>query len=52
MLIIGGAMDNQAPPIRGQASIKKYNTSVISDFKLFDGRGNSLILDSGWKEIA
>ncbi len=52
LLITGGEKDNQAPPILGRASMKKYNSSVISDFKLFEGRGHSLIIDSGWKEIA
>lgn len=52
LLITGGERDHQAPPILGQASIKKYNTTVISDFKLFEGRGHSLIVDNGWKEIA
>lgn len=52
LLITGGEKDHQAPPILGKASIKKYNSSVISDFKLFEGRGHSLIVDNGWKEIA
>ena len=52
LLITGGEKDNQAPPILGKASLKKYNSSVISDFKLFEGRGHSLIVDHGWKEIA
>ncbi|MFK7799583.1 MAG: alpha/beta hydrolase [Aureispira sp.] len=52
LLITGGSKDHQAPPILGTASIKKYNASVISDFKLFEGRGHSLIIDHGWKEIA
>ncbi len=52
LLITGGEKDNQAPPILGEASLKKYNTSVISEFKLFEGRGHSLIVDNGWKEIA
>jgi pimeloyl-ACP methyl ester carboxylesterase len=52
LLITGGEKDNQAPPILGRASVKKYNKKVISDFKLFEGRGHSLIVDSGWREIA
>jgi asparagine synthase (glutamine-hydrolysing) len=48
----GGDMDNQAPAIIGKASAKKYIKKVITDFKLFEGRGHSLIIDSGWKEIA
>ncbi len=52
LLITGGSKDNQAPPILGKASMKKYNAAVVSDFKLFEGRGHSLIIDKGWKEIA
>jgi non-heme chloroperoxidase len=52
LLITGGEKDHIAPPILGQASLKKYNASVITEFKLFEGRGHSLIVDHGWKEIA
>ncbi len=52
LLITGGEKDHIAPPILGRASQKKYNTSVKTDFKLFEGRGHSLIVDNGWKEIA
>ena len=52
LLITGGSKDNIAPPILGKASLKKYNTSVIYEFKLFEGRGHSLVVDRGWKEIA
>lgn len=52
LLITGGEKDNIAPPVLGTASAKKYNRSVITEFKLFENRGHSLILDHGWKEIA
>jgi len=52
LLITGGEKDHIAPPILGQASQKLYNKSVITDFKLFEGRGHSLASDHGWKEIA
>ncbi len=52
LLITGGEKDNIAPPILGKASLKKYNSSVITEFKLFDNRGHSLIVDHGWKEVA
>ena len=52
LLITGGEKDHIAPPILGKASLKKYNASVITDFKLFEGRGHSLIVDHGWKEVA
>lgn len=52
LLITGGEKDHIAPPIFGKASVKKYNKSVLTDFKLFEGRGHSLILDHGWQEVA
>lgn len=52
LLITGGEKDHIAPPILGTASLKKYSSSVITDFKLFEGRGHSLIVDHGWKEVA
>lgn len=52
LLITGGEKDHIAPPILGQASLKKYNGSVKTEFKLFEGRGHSLILDHGWQEVA
>ena len=52
LLITGGDKDNIAPPILGKASAKKYNTSVITEFRLFEGRGHSLIVDHGWMEVA
>jgi non-heme chloroperoxidase len=52
LLITGGEKDHTAPPILGKASQKKYTSSVITDYKLFDGRGHSLIVDHGWKDIA
>lgn len=52
LLITAGEKDHIAPPVLGKASAKKYNKSVITDFKLFEGRGHSLASDHGWKELA
>lgn len=52
LLITGGEKDNQAPPILGKASLKKYHPSTVSEFHLFSDRGHSLIVDHGWQEIA
>jgi non-heme chloroperoxidase len=52
LLITGGQRDHIAPPILGKASLKKYNSGVLTEFKLFEGRGHSLIIDHGWKEVA
>lgn len=47
-----GEKDHIAPPILGQTSLKKYNSSVNTEFKLFESRGHSLIVDHGWREVA
>ena len=52
LLITGGEKDHIAPPILGEASFKKYDSKLNTEFKVFDGRGHSLIVDAGWKEIA
>lgn len=52
LLITGGEKDHIAPPILGRASLKKYDKSVTTEFKLFAGRGHSLIVDHGWREVA
>ena len=52
LLITGGEKDHIAPPVLGKASLKKYDPAVVTEFKLFEGRGHSLIVDHGWKEVA
>ena len=52
LLITGAEDDHIAPPVLGKASLKKYNSSVVTEFKLFEGRGHSLVVDHGWREIA
>ncbi|HMG81950.1 MAG TPA: alpha/beta hydrolase [Ferruginibacter sp.] len=52
LLITGGEKDHIAPPVLGKASVKKYSPAVITEFKLFEGRGHSLVVDHGWKEVA
>jgi non-heme chloroperoxidase len=52
LLITGGGKDHIAPPVLGKASLKKYNSSVVTEYKLFEGRGHSLIVDHGWMQVA
>ncbi len=52
LLITGGDKDHIAPPVLGEASAKKYNKKVTTDFHLFKDKGHSLTIDSGWKEVA
>jgi non-heme chloroperoxidase len=52
LLVTGGADDHIAPPILGKASAAKYDPAVVTEFKLFENRGHSLVLDHGWREVA
>ena len=52
LLITGGDKDHIAPPVLGKASLKKYNTAAVTEFKLFKNRGHSLVVDHGWQQVA
>lgn len=52
LLITGGSQDHIAPPILGKASAGKYNKQVVTDYHLFEGKGHSLTMDHGWKDVA
>jgi len=53
LLIISGEKDNTVPPPVANASYKQYkknpNTTEIVEIP---GRGHSLVIDGGWKEVA
>ena len=53
LLIISGEKDNTVPPAIANASYKQYkknpNTTEIVEIP---GRGHSLVVDGGWKEVA
>lgn len=53
LLITSGDKDHIVPPVLCKAAWKKYAKSkAVTDFKSFEGRGHSLAIDHGWKEIA
>jgi pimeloyl-ACP methyl ester carboxylesterase len=53
LLLIAGAKDNTVPPLLVKSALKLYRRSpAVTDFKEFLGRGHSLTIDSGWREIA
>lgn len=53
LLLISGAQDNTVPPVLVRSALKLYSQSTaVTEFKEFAGRGHSLIIDSGWLEIA
>jgi non-heme chloroperoxidase len=53
LLLISGEKDNTVPYAITMASFKQYRKSpAITEFKEFANRGHSLVIDSGWQELA
>lgn len=53
LLLISGSSDNTVPPVLVKSALRAYRKSTaVTEFKEFAGRGHSLIIDSGWREIA
>lgn len=52
LLITAGERDHNAPPTIGKQAVRQYPTNAKVDFVQFKNRGHSLIIDSGWYEVA
>jgi non-heme chloroperoxidase len=53
LLLISGEMDNTVPPVLVRSTLRAYRGSpAVTEIKSFAGRGHSLTIDSGWREIA
>ena len=53
LLLISGADDNTVPPVLVRSTLKAYRKSpAVTELKEFPGRGHSLTIDSGWRELA
>jgi len=53
LLLISGAEDHTVPPVLVRSTLKAYRKSpAVTELKEFAGRGHSLTIDSGWREIA
>ena len=53
LLLIAGAADNTAPPVLTRSTLRVYGKSAaVTELKEFAGRGHSLTIDSGWRELA
>ncbi len=53
LLLISGAQDHTVPPVLVRSTLKAYRQSTaVTEFKEFAGRGHSLTIDSGWRELA
>lgn len=53
LLITSGTADHTVPDASVQSSYRRYaKSSAVTDFHQFVGRGHSLTVDSGWREVA
>jgi pimeloyl-ACP methyl ester carboxylesterase len=53
LLLISGTADHTVPDVTTRSTFKQYRDSTaVTELKQFEGRGHSLTVDSGWKEIA
>ncbi|HEY0783786.1 MAG TPA: alpha/beta fold hydrolase [Thermoanaerobaculia bacterium] len=53
LLLISGEKDNTVPPAITHAEFKQYRKSpALTELQDIAGRGHSLTIDSGWREVA
>jgi pimeloyl-ACP methyl ester carboxylesterase len=53
LLLIAGEKDHTVPPVLVRSTLKAYRDSTaVTELKEFPGRGHSLTIDSGWRELA
>ena len=53
LLLISGTADHTVPDVTTRSTLKQYrHSTAITELKQFEGRGHSLAIDSGWKDVA
>jgi pimeloyl-ACP methyl ester carboxylesterase len=53
LLLISGTKDHTVPDVVTRSTLKQYRDSAaVTELKQFEGRGHSLTIDGGWKEVA
>jgi pimeloyl-ACP methyl ester carboxylesterase len=53
LLLISGLEDHTVPDVSTRSTLKQYrHSSALTEFEQFEGRGHSLTIDSGWREVA
>jgi pimeloyl-ACP methyl ester carboxylesterase len=53
LLLISGLKDHTVPDVTTRSTLKQYRDSMaITELRQFQGRGHSLTIDSGWREVA
>jgi pimeloyl-ACP methyl ester carboxylesterase len=53
LLLISGTADHTVPDVVTRSTFKQYrDSSAVTELKQFEGRGHSLTIDSGWRDVA
>ncbi|MFF7251288.1 alpha/beta hydrolase [Embleya sp. NPDC008237] len=53
LLLLSGKLDHTVPDVLTRATFKRYGKSrATTEYRCFDNRGHSLIVDHGWPDIA
>ncbi|GAB7004664.1 alpha/beta fold hydrolase [Nocardioides sp. AN3] len=53
LLLVSGLEDHTVPDVVTRSTLKQYRDSAaVTELKQFEGRGHSLTIDSGWREVA
>ncbi len=53
LLLISGLEDHTVPDVVTRSTLKQYRDSTaVTELQQFEGRGHSLTIDRGWKEVA
>lgn len=53
LLLISGLEDHTVPDVVTRSTFKQYrDSSAVTELRQFEGRGHSLTIDAGWREVA
>jgi pimeloyl-ACP methyl ester carboxylesterase len=53
LLLISGLEDHTVPDAVTRSTLKQYrNSTAVTELKQFEGRGHSLTIDKGWRDVA
>jgi pimeloyl-ACP methyl ester carboxylesterase len=53
LLLVSGEEDHTVPPVLVRSTLRQYKGSTaVTELKAFAGRGHSLTIDHGWREVA
>jgi pimeloyl-ACP methyl ester carboxylesterase len=53
LLLISGLEDHTVPDVVTRSTLKQYrNSTAVTELEKFEGRGHSLTIDNGWRDVA